>query len=706
MPLDEHNPTPFAYTSGLMGRTLALLVSEVITCQLGGASIKYWYFKTGQYSQLEVCIRQPPGNKDLNTMRCYDGVSSTFARQWIFRAVELPPIAQPFEIVFKTFFSPPQDVIAIDDIVFEATLCGYSRDRREIRRIGYHDWQSYRQSKLYNGELMLIVAQDVADNLKSTTTTTTTTTEPETSSTMSTTITTTTTTTEATVLEAKISVVSTTETTPPDQGGQKTTTTTVFPSSTTTSPVDTEKQFANFVQFIKQAAPVIPYIPTLVRSLSGLDQRPELVPIDAPEFRRAPPVTSSHFYNTNQPLLTTSPPESQETLIQLAKKFGIIDDEVEKTTMVIPTTQNQNQFGLKSKLTAESIYPQNLIQKKIPLRRSSVPPTPVEELHRKLFTSTPPSPQTSTSLIVFKQPTSGEEDVAEKLADIAKLLPSGAVQDLTALRNIPDIEGLTKGMDLSEIRRPGESSNSGASEGAGGAFDSVISNPQLLDFEGNDVSIDTSQFEITGPPLTSPNRPVHLAAPTKSIGTTDLGGPRTGATFRSLCPQIDCNFDDNTFCNYVTSSSNSTADDGSTLNKWMLSARSVLNSLTGIPLDLSKSGSFIYAGGLKVSPDEIFVLSSNKPAKFPENSRLDFFAYQAGIRGQLRVCIDDDTNCPILLEGRHIDVDAQRWKNYYFNVPLGEHVIHFIVDGLFDNYVIGLDNIQLLNRFGTGALAC
>ena len=56
--------------------------------------------------------------------RCYDGVSATFGKQWIFRAVELPPIAQPFEIVFKTFYNPPTDVIALDNIVFESTLCG------------------------------------------------------------------------------------------------------------------------------------------------------------------------------------------------------------------------------------------------------------------------------------------------------------------------------------------------------------------------------------------------------------------------------------------------------------------------------------------------------------------------------------------------------------------------------------------------------
>ena len=60
----------FAYTSGgLMGRTVALLVSDVASCQIGGGNIKYWYYKTGIDSQLEVCTRQPPGSKDPSSFK-------------------------------------------------------------------------------------------------------------------------------------------------------------------------------------------------------------------------------------------------------------------------------------------------------------------------------------------------------------------------------------------------------------------------------------------------------------------------------------------------------------------------------------------------------------------------------------------------------------------------------------------------------------
>nr|CDJ92776.1 Protein MAM-5, isoform a [Haemonchus contortus] len=107
-----------------MGRTVSLLVSEVISCQLGGGNVKYWYFKTGIESQLEVCIRQPPGSKDVNALRCYDGLSPNFIQQWIFRVIELPPLSQPFELIFRGTFYPPLDVIALTEINYTSTLCG------------------------------------------------------------------------------------------------------------------------------------------------------------------------------------------------------------------------------------------------------------------------------------------------------------------------------------------------------------------------------------------------------------------------------------------------------------------------------------------------------------------------------------------------------------------------------------------------------
>uniref|UniRef100_A0A0K0CVP5 MAM domain-containing protein n=1 Tax=Angiostrongylus cantonensis TaxID=6313 RepID=A0A0K0CVP5_ANGCA len=326
----EDNEGFFAYTNGFMGRSIALLVSDVANCQLGGGSITYWYFKTGDESKLEVCTRQPPGSKDLISLKCYDGLTPSPVKQWIFRVLELPPLSQPFELVFRGIFYPPIDVIAVTDISYSSTLC--------------------------------------------------------------------------------------------------------------------DVEFAIAVQ-----EPKIPF--------------------------------------------------------------------------QIEHQQASN----------------------------------------------------------FASPTAFRQSFSEQ------------------------------------------------------------------------------------------------------------SSPRVGVSFAPPCPVIDCTFDESTMCNYVTSVTDPRIN--GTLKDWEISSKAVLNSLTGIPQDFSKSGSFIYAGGKNVSPHDIYILSSKLPVELKEQARLDFFVYQAG---RLQVCINTINNCALNIKGSTIDIKARRWKNYHVPLASDTHAIHFVVDGLHDNYAIGLDHIQLI----------
>lgn len=114
----------FIYTNGTNnGLNTALLVSDVISCQLGGAEINYWYYKTQINSRLEICIRQPPGSLNFLHQKCYDGVQAIQANQWVYQKIELPPFSQPFEILIRGYFIQPDDIIAIDKISYEAALC-------------------------------------------------------------------------------------------------------------------------------------------------------------------------------------------------------------------------------------------------------------------------------------------------------------------------------------------------------------------------------------------------------------------------------------------------------------------------------------------------------------------------------------------------------------------------------------------------------
>ncbi|WKY08646.1 hypothetical protein Q1695_007851 [Nippostrongylus brasiliensis] len=788
----------FAYTSGFMGRSTAVLISEVASCQLGGGHIKYWYFKTGIESQLEVCTRQPPGSKEPIALKCYDGLSPSFAQQWIFRVIELPPISQPFELIFRGTFYPPLDVIALTDIEYNSALCdGHNHRRREKRLapnlIGFHDWQQIRQSERYKGETMIVVAQSSEKkdefNLTAGNGDVGTFTNQDTQSTTSTPLSTAVTTSFVAEMTTKSSTTPSASSTEPSE------------SSTASIPSTTTDPLANFMLLLRQTAPVLPYIPLLVKSLQSIDGRspgisdigfvqPPITPIQPfealPELRRSPPVAATHIYNTDPTAAIRV--NSEPTLVDLAKKFGLLGDDDLLTTLapsvldVMTQNPERNAFGIA--LTTErpdiipTVYPPKLVKtdpvKKLRISRTELPGSvtksqeQLEKLHREIFDKkekeTSPSTTSTTQkplteLVVFKKPTKTESEVATKLTELTRYLPNGASEDLKMLREIPDIEGLTKGMDLSLVSKPGgfaklkkqfierlmrraiglpvdqpskappspvapvrvtQISNNGAEQSAGGSFGGPEEGggSKLVGFsEGNDVD-----FSINNPPPAvafgrelktalargSPQKVVSSAAPlpTEQLGSGELASPRIGVAFTPSCPLIDCTFDDNKLCNYLTSSSSEANSVNGSVREWSLSTGPVLNSLTGVPYDLSRRGSFVYAGGTSVSPKETFILSTKLPVELKQPARLDFFVYQAGIKGRLQVCLNTVSNCALNLKGSTIDNKAQRWKNYHVPVSVDTHAIHFVADELQDNYVIGLDHIQLLNKYGMAAESC
>ncbi|VDM84705.1 unnamed protein product [Strongylus vulgaris] len=134
-----------------------------------------------------------------------------------------------------------------------------------------------------------------------------------------------------------------------------------------------------------------------------------------------------------------------------------------------------------------TLYPPSLVKNAVVKRKIAALNTNVREheshedihkLHSRLFkktgapevtaiitTSTPPK------LLVFKKPTQMESEVASKLTELTKYLPTSAKDELKMLREIPDLE---------------EISNSGADQGAGGTFGPEETSPKLVDFgKGN-----------------------------------------------------------------------------------------------------------------------------------------------------------------------------------------------------------------------------
>ncbi|VDO32102.1 unnamed protein product [Onchocerca flexuosa] len=132
-PFKNNSDEVFAYTHGPFdGMQKATLISNSISCQIGGGSLTFWYYRTGNSATLEVCVRQPIGSLNIADLRCFPVFPKNRAHQWLFNAVEFPPLTQPFELLIRSNYIQPFDIIAIDDIFYDAALCVQIEKKKKI----------------------------------------------------------------------------------------------------------------------------------------------------------------------------------------------------------------------------------------------------------------------------------------------------------------------------------------------------------------------------------------------------------------------------------------------------------------------------------------------------------------------------------------------------------------------------------------------
>uniref|UniRef100_A0A1I7YTF3 MAM domain-containing protein n=1 Tax=Steinernema glaseri TaxID=37863 RepID=A0A1I7YTF3_9BILA len=846
----------FGYTFGMNGRQSAILISDVISCQLGGAKLKFWYWKTDATTTLEVCIRQPPGNPDPSKLHCYNALSGTHAQQWIYIAVELPPMSQPFELVIRAFFTQPVDIIAIDDISYDAILCGGRKYRRKrvpenLPVIAFKDWEQLRKStQTERLPTMLVVA------------------EPEPS-----------------IAITEHQPVTTTTTTMPTLSETSTAETTFSPS--TSMPMSLEQStplslasgnqsldhMNNLMNFLKQAAPLLPVIPVLVRSLhstdtqgpatqtpnplqglmqfAGLGSSQAFVPPAAaagtpiysnkkvnglmqfaglgssqavvpPAAAAGTPIYSNKKVNgdnsftppiqfnglsnlinklapTSQasfgtPLPNYGSPDlnkavDQQELVEESPEPFVTEGPAPESSTVYPQ-KVANLYGVQTNRVAKKVdehymapLPPN-IKEKAPRKSlgedsldiSSLTTSEIRQLeaiHRKIFNSSeseakkvktsstgrsniasnvrlikpePPTTTTSHPLTIFRKSANKSAkkspELIGQLTDLTNNLTPDILNDLTMLKDIPNLEELTEGMDLSLLNRPGgfaqlkqqfierllrrnmglpvnKTVNSGTSAGAGGNYETTNIQPPNRAHGEHSYSQDKSGFipEYVDPvvPESSSDASYNqLARPTSLFEVNSSGIRRQHSRkephFKSLCPTVDCNFDDNTFCGYSATILGTDEDlllgvqPKIHVKSWILSDRRVSNSLTGIPADLT-GGYFAYAGETQ-DPHDVFVLTTSETVRFEEEAKLELRIFLAGAYGRFRVCLNGFSECPISISGSDLTVNARQWSILSANLQPGSYKIHLIADQLRKNYVIGLDQIQLVNKYRSGSVQC
>lgn len=350
--------------------------------------------------------------------------------------------------------------------------------------IGYHDWQHIRKSKQYQGQTMIIVSQPETENktievevkkkyllLEAANTSTA---LPKTNIPSSPII--------SIPKTIDVNIIGSTLATT-----SKKTISELFTTSLT--PVSTIDPLANITSFLRHTAPILSYIPDLVKILQSSElwnrNRPvaslqqsnlfhdirafgvkqELhVPTHRADIRQKQGHTDhakdSNVLWGNYQITTGAPLQFTSSLDPSFVKLRKNTYEITMTTArpdsipyVYPLLLPQNEDFTKETTAMND-------------NRQSQE-ADIRVLHRELFqrkeehkintTCTTKAP-IRNKLIVFERPSSSEKEVAKKLTELVKYLALGSSNDLKLLQKIPEIDNLTRGLDLTQVLEPGGTS--------------------------------------------------------------------------------------------------------------------------------------------------------------------------------------------------------------------------------------------------------
>lgn len=320
--------------------------------------------------------------------------------------------------------------------------------------IGFRDWQLLKNSEHFKGQTMLVVSQNYGDSdthkekiVENSETREII--EPNSAEIVTSTI---------TEITRTTTVNMPTSTTSGDTDVTNLTNTTASSKNDFLNTADrkhiaaSEDHISNFVRLLRETAPILPYIPTLVRSLTTSEVSPGKIPFGDVRYS---PVKSQHFYNTES--VAESLPFFHAQLSETTSSPNIFLGLFTTTELssTIPNVFGISSTTLKPIKIVPTVYPVTLINsnkskqlRKYLERKPTQPAEDLNSLHGELF-------KNKDEVVIFKKATKTENELATQLAELARILPTDAMTDLQSLQNIPDIDGLLQGMDLSLIRKPG-----------------------------------------------------------------------------------------------------------------------------------------------------------------------------------------------------------------------------------------------------------
>uniref|UniRef100_A0A914YKT1 Uncharacterized protein n=1 Tax=Panagrolaimus superbus TaxID=310955 RepID=A0A914YKT1_9BILA len=422
---------------------------------------------------------------------------------------------QPYQIIFRAFGSNKDNVVAINNLnVIDGLLCKNRKirnsEQNQIKVITYEDWQKVRKGNEPPPQVRPRILLVVSEHVESSTEMENSKISTPLSSNVLLTTSIITTTPQATTLKSTISKClddfctekesseeegegsSTEKSESKDDTGEslsdKATTSKIPPPSLDAQNVPSLGQW---VQLLKNVAPIIPIIPSLINSL---------------KYNESPPISSTatfnNQYSSNNPdstfrneekVFSWKPGETRRapspivplTINQIPSKntFGIATSnlplDVSKFSTENPSTAEAASFKQDlnlSALTVNELKTLETIHKKIfPLASTQSKSNILRgESRRKVETKKrindriinyhPIITTTTTTstvappvaaVVVFEKPKQQLSDVRSSVSQNLKYLTPQMIDELNMVSNLPDLEVLTDGLDLSLLNKPG-----------------------------------------------------------------------------------------------------------------------------------------------------------------------------------------------------------------------------------------------------------
>jgi hypothetical protein len=187
------------------------------------------------------------------------------------------------------------------------------------------------------------------------------------------------------------------------------------------------------------------------------------------------------------------------------------------------------------------------------------------------------------------------------------------------------------------------------------------------------------------------NTPAPSAAAATTTASTSNDDPSTN------CPALQCSFDQDFMCGfreYQVSRANAV----NPTKGFAVRHGRFENLLTGVAEPRDQGA---YAAAYLFPDDSASLQTSDLKISSPRILRFNGYVAAQGLR--LKICLDNDNNCPLITSSDVKVTDRKRWKTYNVVLPKGTNRVYIIAENTGTNQgAVGIDNVELFRPLTSG----